>query len=74
MSSSETAAPRRRLMAFLPALGFLALVGFFAAVLIKEEFFGHDPATLPSAMIDKPAPDFTLPALLDDKQIGRAHV
>ena len=68
MSQPETATPeRRRLLAFLPAAGFLLLVGFFTAVLVKEEFFGHDPATLPSAMIDKPAPDFSLPPLLDDK-------
>ena len=67
MSQPEAVVPRRRLLAFLPAIGFLLLVGFFAAVLIKQEFFGHDPATLPSAMIDQPAPDFALPPLFDDK-------
>ncbi|MEI9987727.1 MAG: DsbE family thiol:disulfide interchange protein [Aliidongia sp.] len=68
MSLPETApAGRRYLFAVLPAIGFLLLVGFFAVALIKEEFFGHDPSELPSAMIDKPAPEFKLPALFDDK-------
>jgi DsbE subfamily thiol:disulfide oxidoreductase len=67
MSQPESVAPRRRLAAFAPAIGFLLLVGFFGTVLIKQEFFGHDPSTLPSVMIDKPAPDFNLPPLLDDK-------
>jgi cytochrome c biogenesis protein CcmG, thiol:disulfide interchange protein DsbE len=68
MSQPETAAPeRRRLMAFLPVAVFLLLVGFCVVVLVREEFYGHNPSELPSAMIDKPAPDFNLPALLDDK-------
>ncbi|HVJ51430.1 MAG TPA: DsbE family thiol:disulfide interchange protein [Aliidongia sp.] len=51
----------RRLLVLLPVLGFLVLVGFFALGLTR------DPALLPSAMIDKPAPDFTLAALMTDK-------
>jgi cytochrome c biogenesis protein CcmG/thiol:disulfide interchange protein DsbE len=51
----------RRLFVYLPVLGFLVLVGFFVLGL------RHDPALLPSAMIDKPAPDFALPALESDK-------
>ena len=66
-ASSDGGGRRRVALALLPALGFLLLVGFFATTLIKEQFFGHNPSELPSAMIDKPAPDFTLPALLDDK-------
>jgi cytochrome c biogenesis protein CcmG/thiol:disulfide interchange protein DsbE len=59
---------RGRLMfALLPAAGFIILVAFFATTLIKEQFFGHNPAELPSAMIDKPAPDFNLPPVADDK-------
>jgi cytochrome c biogenesis protein CcmG/thiol:disulfide interchange protein DsbE len=57
----------RLLMALLPTAGFVILVGFFATTLVKEQFFGHNPAELPSAMIDKPAPDFDLPAVADDK-------
>ncbi|MGB8839771.1 MAG: DsbE family thiol:disulfide interchange protein [Aliidongia sp.] len=57
----------RYAMALLPGLGFLALVSFFAVTLIREEFYGHNPAELPSAMIDKPAPEFALPALMDDR-------
>jgi cytochrome c biogenesis protein CcmG/thiol:disulfide interchange protein DsbE len=36
-------------------------VAFFFAGL------GHDPSLVPSALIDKPAPSFKLPALLDGK-------
>ena len=50
-----------RLLMLLPVVGFLVLVGFFALGL------RHDPSLLPSAMIDKPAPDFTLPALESDR-------
>ena len=50
-----------RLLYLLPLLLFLALIGYFIAGLRR------DPHILPSAMIDKPAPDFTLPALVADK-------
>jgi DsbE subfamily thiol:disulfide oxidoreductase len=63
----KPASGNRYAMALLPGLGFLALVGFFAVTLIREEFYGHNPAELPSVMIDKPAPDFILPALLEDR-------
>lgn len=45
----------------LPLLAFAALVGYFAAGL------GRDPQELPSALLNRPAPDFALPALLPDK-------
>ena len=47
----------RRVAFLLPAGLFLVLVGFFAAGLT------HDPHILPSAMIDRPAPQFALPGL-----------
>jgi cytochrome c biogenesis protein CcmG/thiol:disulfide interchange protein DsbE len=52
-----------RWWALVPLAGFLALVVFFGVSL----WSGRDPAVLPSAMIDKPAPDFDLPALLPDR-------
>jgi cytochrome c biogenesis protein CcmG/thiol:disulfide interchange protein DsbE len=74
MSQPElSAAPRRRvpLAALLPLGGFLVLVGFFGISL----FQGHDPSALPSVMIDKPAPEFDLPALLPDKpSLARADL
>jgi cytochrome c biogenesis protein CcmG/thiol:disulfide interchange protein DsbE len=47
----------RRLVYLLPALLFVVLAGYF--------FLGlqRDPALLPSALIDKPAPAFDLPGL-----------
>ena len=50
----------RRLIFLVPLLLFLALAGYFAIAL----FSGRDPRELPSALLDKPAPDFDLPSLL----------
>lgn len=47
----------RKLVFLLPAVLFVALLAAFALGL------GHDPHLLPSALIDRPAPDFSLPAL-----------
>jgi cytochrome c biogenesis protein CcmG/thiol:disulfide interchange protein DsbE len=44
----------RRLVYLLPVVAFTALVAYFLLALRR------DPSVLPSAMIDKPAPDFTL--------------
>ena len=52
---------RRHLLFILPLLLFLGLAGAFFAGL------GRDPHAVPSALIDKPAPEFALPALLDDR-------
>lgn len=43
----------------LPVVAFLALAGYFGLALRPD----YDPHTLPSAMIDKPAPEFDLAAL-----------
>jgi cytochrome c biogenesis protein CcmG/thiol:disulfide interchange protein DsbE len=51
----------KRLLTLLPLALFAVLIGYFALGL------QHDPHLLPSAMIDKPAPEFALPPLLDDK-------
>lgn len=59
----------RRLLFGLPILAFLGLVATFALGL------GHDPSALKSAMIDKPAPAFTLaPVLADKPGLGRADL
>ena len=59
--SAATAAPRRslgRVLLFLvPLLLFVAAGAFLAVGLTR------DPQKLPSALIDKPAPEFSLPAL-----------
>jgi len=54
-----------RLVFILPLVLFLALAGYFAVGLTR------DPSKLPSALIDKPVPDFALPAL-EDGQPGLA--
>jgi len=53
----------KRLLTLLPLALFAVVVGFAALQLAEQ----RDPHILPSAMIDKPAPAFDLPALLDDK-------
>jgi cytochrome c biogenesis protein CcmG/thiol:disulfide interchange protein DsbE len=49
----------RRLAFIAPAALFALLLAAFAIGL------GHDPRLLPSALIDRPAPDFALPGLYD---------
>ncbi len=50
-----------RLLFILPLLLFAGIAAYFAVGLTK------DPRLLPSALIDKPAPEFNLPALHDGK-------
>ena len=59
-------APRLKL--FLPLLLFVVLAGFLYRGL------SLDPMNLPSALIDRPLPDFTLTALADGGVLRRADV
>ena len=52
----------RRLIYILPLLLFAVLAGYFALGLTR------DPSVVPSALIDKPVPEFDLPPLLKDGQ------
>jgi cytochrome c biogenesis protein CcmG/thiol:disulfide interchange protein DsbE len=51
----------RKAVYLVPLLLFFVLAGYFAVPLLRP---GYDPSTLPSAMIDKPLPNFDL-AVLD---------
>lgn len=51
----------RRILYLLPLLIFLGLSIYFAIGL------GQDPKEIPSALIDKPVPQFDLPPLLSDR-------
>ena len=53
----------RRLFHILPAAAFVLTAAVFAWILYQGQFMGRDPSILPSALIDKPAPEFTLPPL-----------
>ena len=57
----------RRLLFVLPVVMFAALVAVFAIGL------RHDPHLLPSALIDRPAPEFDLPGL-DGPGLARADL
>ena len=56
MTKPVSSPKRRRLSLLLPLLVFAALAGLFWFALQ-----GGDPSTLPSALIGKPVPQFTLP-------------
>jgi cytochrome c biogenesis protein CcmG, thiol:disulfide interchange protein DsbE len=69
------ASPRRKLLALLPLAAFLALAALFFSRL------GVDSQRLPSALVGKPAPAFTLPALeganvpaFSDADLRKGHV
>ena len=51
--------PRSRLIFILPGLVFLALAGLFAVQLVS----GRNPAEVPSVLINKPVPTFSLAPL-----------
>ena len=51
----------KRLLYIAPLAAFLVIAVYFAVGLTK------DPRIVPSALIDKPVPDFTLPPLTADK-------
>ncbi len=50
----------RRLLFFGPAAIFVVIVGIF----LNQLLFGGNPSLIPSALIDQPAPDFVLPAVV----------
>jgi cytochrome c biogenesis protein CcmG/thiol:disulfide interchange protein DsbE len=60
-------AARRRLWVLLPLIVFLAL-----AALLYLRLGAGDPSRIPSALIDKPVPDFSLPPILEGQGAGLA--
>ena len=62
---------RRRLLLFGIPLALFLLMGVFLAIGLTR-----DPSTLPSALVDKPAPEFSLPPLegRDDHGLSRADL
>ena len=49
----------RRLLFFIPAGLFVVLAGFFLTQLL----LGRDPSHIPSALLDRPVPQFALPGV-----------
>lgn len=58
----------RRLLFILPLALFATLAGYFGLGLSR------DPALLPSALIDRPTPDFTLPGLAAKPGLAKADL
>ena len=57
--ATSDASPRnRRWLVALPLIGFMAVAGLFLLRL-----YGGDPSKIPSALIGRPVPQTTLPAL-----------
>lgn len=70
IGESASATPRSpslasRLWLFLPLVGFMAL-----AVLFFFRLGAGDPSRIPSALLDKPVPDFFLPPILEGQGEG----
>ena len=65
MAEAEAARSRTRLWTLLPLAGFLAL-----AALFYFRLGAGDPSRIPSALIDKPVPDFALPPIVDGEGGG----
>ncbi len=61
------AASRRRLWLLLPLVAFLTL-----AALFYIRLGAGDPSRVPSALLDKPVPDFSLPPIGEGKGAGLA--
>jgi cytochrome c biogenesis protein CcmG/thiol:disulfide interchange protein DsbE len=51
----------KRVFYLLPLALFLVVAGYFAVQLLS----GKDPNAIPSALLDRPAPEFALPALYE---------
>jgi cytochrome c biogenesis protein CcmG, thiol:disulfide interchange protein DsbE len=68
-TAPDTAPPdassRRRIWLLLPLVVFLALVGLF-----YFRLGAGDPGRVPSALLNKPVPDFSLPALKEGQGSG----
>jgi cytochrome c biogenesis protein CcmG/thiol:disulfide interchange protein DsbE len=67
-SPSTRVTAMRRLLYLLPVALFFVLIAYFALALRP----GRDPSTLPSALIDRPAPDFDLVGLAGEPGLSRA--
>ena len=63
----------RRLLFILPVMLFAILVGFFSVQLYRVTH-SDNPEALPSALINQPAPDFTLAGLGDKPGLARADL
>lgn len=66
-ATGRTAPPLRRLWVFLPLAGFLGL-----AVLFFLRLGAGDPGRIPSALLNKPVPDFALPPIAEGQGAGLA--
>lgn len=58
-----------RLKLFIPLFVFLLLAGLFFAVETRVNEGEYDPKALPSALIGKPFPAFSLPSLLGEEPV-----
>ncbi len=55
----------RRLLLILPVVIFAVLIGVLAVLTLQTKD-GRDPSLIPSALLGKPVPEFSLPAVADD--------
>lgn len=55
---------------FVPLVLFLALAAFFLYVQLRIQDGQYDPQNMPSALLDRPVPDFQLPELHSGQLVG----
>ena len=63
-----------RLKLFIPLIVFAALAVFFFAVQKQIGSGDYDPQNMPSALLDKPAPDFRLPDLVTGTDVDASVI
>lgn len=64
-----------RLKLFLPLLAFVVVAVFFYVVLNRIDNGQYDPQAMPSALVNRPFPDFQLSQLEDtSKQVSREDI
>jgi cytochrome c biogenesis protein CcmG, thiol:disulfide interchange protein DsbE len=64
----------QRLKLFLPLLVFIILAAVFFGVERRVQSGDYAPTDLPSALIDKPLPEFSEPSLSDGRIIDKAQI
>ncbi len=64
----------QRFKLFIPLLVFVALAAMFFGVERRVQRGEYTPTDLPSALLNRPLPDFSLPALDDGRLLSKADI
>ena len=67
MSAADDTEDGRDWLRFLPLILFLIMGALFGGYLFATQFLGYQRDVLPSALIDRPAPETALPPLIEGR-------